>query len=458
MINLDFYKGKRIGVLGLGKSGISTIQSLINSNIDYISFDDNEKTRQTAKSLIPDINLVEASDISWEQIDILVLSPGINIQNHFLNRVIIENNIDLLCDIELLYNQRQKEATFIGITGTNGKSTTTSLTEHILKSCNLKAEVGGNIGFPVLTLSPETTHYVLEMSSYQLELINNLRFKSACLLNITPDHLERHLTMEHYTKSKMNIFNHNNSESFAFINLDNHLTKKEYIKIKSNYNGRVIGISTETVGQDILTLKDNILYDNVFEQTQFNLKVRKYIPGKHNDENIIAAYGLARSLNLNSEEIIKAIFDFKGLEHRMEFVEEVNRVQIINDSKGTNSDATEKALLSYDNIYWIAGGLPKSNGINDLLYIFHKVKKAYLVGTAKHAFSEFMTQHHLPNIICKDLEDATKQAFQDSIMDTQPNVILLSPACASWDEWPNFEVRGDNFKKYIRELIKDFNK
>jgi UDP-N-acetylmuramoylalanine--D-glutamate ligase len=447
MIKLDSYKGKKLGVLGLGKSGLSIVHSLIKTNLNYICYDDNIEACDQAKKQTPEINLVTLSDPRWYSLDILVCSPGINIVKHPLYTAL--NNTQILCDIELLYQEQHNKATFLGITGTNGKSTTTSLTAHILQYCKLQAEAGGNIGLPALSLSQDSTHYVLELSSYQLELIHQCKFKTAALLNVTPDHLDRHHTMENYTHTKMKLFANADNSSFGFINIDNPITYNEYKKIVTSYPGKLIGISTETIQAGALSLVKGILYDYAFTNQEFMLANRKYMLGKHNEENIIASYGLAKSLDLNSNDVINAILSYKGLAHRMEYVTTVNNTTIINDSKATNSDAAEKALSSYSNIYWIVGGLPKTDRITSLSPLFHKVKKAYLVGTSKYEFAKFMDLHNLPYVICENLAAATELSLKEALNDPEINTVLLSPACASWDEWPNFEVRGDHFKQYV---------
>lgn len=450
---------KLYGVLGLGRSGSATIGFFIKNHINFIAWDDTEQTRSSLLKQFPEVTFTSTDDKKWLDIDYLVISPGIPTtfpKPHPLVVILRSHNIPIICDIELLY-QANKLAKFIAITGTNGKSTTTSLISHILKTNKVLTEVGGNIGTGVLALQalPKDGVYVIETSSYQLELLENTdcHFNISVLLNITPDHLERHNSMENYIKAKCNIFNHQSKEDCAIISVDNLITKETYSRLKNERGiGTIIPISTKQKLKDGISIINNCLE---FNGDSIALPSLPHLKGDHNAENIAASYGVAQFLGLNKHQIIDAVASFPGLDHRLQFVGRYKNIVFFNDSKGTNAESTEKALLSFPkNIYWIVGGQAKSGGIKSLVPLFDRVKHAFIIGDAQEEFAETIGDL-IPYNKAQDLANAFRLAIEMAQSDqSQEVVILLSPACASWDQWKDFEERGKAFCQLVKDFLK----
>lgn len=399
------------GVFGLGKSGKATVDYLLGRGDEVFTWDDNEAARSNIKC-------TEIGNWDWAKIEALVLSPGIPLTHpkpHAVVELAKANGKKIICDIELLYLDNQ-EATYIGITGTNGKSTTTALIGHILKSNGFDVAIGGNLGTPVLTFGRHK-FYVIEMSSYQLDLIDKTRFDVAVWINISPDHIDRHGDINGYIKAKKNIFKNGNKT--AIIGTDDEFSQK----VASEVAAAVKISKAKKIGD--------------FPR----------LPGTHNQQNINAAYEAARALGLSDDKIMAAIATFPGLEHRIENVATVNGVAYINDSKATNADSTSNALAAFDEIYWIIGGVPKAGGINSLAEYFPKIKKAYLIGQAADEFAATL-EGKVRYEKAGNLENAVNKAASEALS----GVVLLSPACASFDQFKNFEERGAAFKKFVANL------
>ncbi len=431
------YKNKKFGVFGLGLSGLATIKYLTKKQANFIAFDDGEATITKIRSDYPQFtnNLRDLNDPTWQKIDYLILSPGIPLtypSPHKIVEIAHQAGAKIICDIELLYLDN-KQAYFIGITGTNGKSTTTSLITHILKYNGLNAIVGGNIGIPVLDIevSKKDPIFVIEASSFQLDLLDKTKFNIALLLNITPDHLDRHGNMENYSKSKYRIFAHQNENDYAIINSD--LPKED----------QMITFSEEK--QANISVIDNIL---TFEKKTYQLPTNNSLLGKHNQQNLAASIACCIKVGLKIEQIIAAIPSFVGLKHRMQYLGEFNGITFINDSKATNADSSSKALASFNNIIWIAGGVAKEGGIEPLKEYFSKIKQALLIGKSQDQFAQ----------TCGDLVawqkcETLANAFNIACKIAKAgDIILLSPACASYDQWKNFEARGDAFIELFNDL------
>lgn len=402
---------KTYGVFGLGKSGKATVDYLLAKGDAVFAWDDGEPARAG-------ISCTPIGEWDWTKIDALVLSPGIPLTHpapHPVVQLAHKHKKPIICDVEILWEDNQS-AKFIGITGTNGKSTTTALTAHILKEAGYNVAVGGNLGMAALTLGKHE-YYVIEMSSYQLDLINKTRFNVAVWLNISADHIDRHGDIEGYIKAKKNIFKNGNST--RIIGVDDEYSAK----IAEEFSGLKI------------TRKNSL--------GEFS-----NLPGEHNMQNINAAYEAAKAVGVKHKAAIKAIHNFGGLAHRIEFVAEINGIKYINDSKATNADSTQWALKCFDDIYWIIGGVPKEGGIESLAEFFPKIKKAYLIGQATNEFARTL-EGKVDFEKCGDLQNAVAHAAQDA----KSGVILLSPACASFDQFKNYEHRGDEFKKIVASLI-----
>lgn len=415
-------------ILGFGKSGKATVKYLTGLNQQILIFDEGQ-------NLTPQIN--------WHTIKSVIQSPGIT-ANHPISMLAKQYNIPIQSDINLL-QQRNDKANYIGITGTNGKSTTTALIGHILQQSGLEVAVGGNIGTPVLELPNLSNNgwYVLELSSYQLELSNPLHFNTTVWLNISADHLERHQTIENYVKAKQRIFLQSTN---AVIGIDDIYSEKTATNLH-------IPIKTVSINshQSANYYVDNSGILNIDQQI-FDLKLINNLMGKHNWQNIAIAFATTLPIVKNASEIFAHIKTFPGLEHRQQKVATIENVLFINDSKATNADATEKALLTYKDyeIFWIAGGKDKTDGIDSLQSYFKNIKKAYLIGQAATRFSETL-HNKVDHINCHTLEKAIVNAFNDAKKFDKP-VILFSPACASFDQFKDFEHRGDVFQKLVKAI------
>ncbi|MBX7146562.1 MAG: UDP-N-acetylmuramoyl-L-alanine--D-glutamate ligase [Alphaproteobacteria bacterium] len=458
MINIQTYKNKHIAILGLGKTGLSAAQALHKSGAIIYTWDDHQGKRDEAKKQnIPLVNLYE---VNWKNIDTLLLSPGIPHTYPFphpLTKVAQDNHVQIICDIELLI-QNQPHATYIAITGTNGKSTTTALIGHILKYAGLKVAVGGNIGHPVLDLPAleEDGFYVLELSSYQLELIKTLKFNIAILLNITPDHLERHGNMEGYIAAKKRIFSGQHHNDFAIIGLDDAFCTKIYAQLQHDSQQKLLAISNINNPTCDVFVDDGMLIHKVSNNRKpiLNLKELSRLPGQHNWQNIAAAYSTCIPLGLSTKQICDGIKSFPGLPHRQELITTIDHVRFINDSKATNADATAKALCCYNNIYWIVGGKPKETGLQGLDVYYPNILHAFLIGEAEEDFSKVL-EGKLPFTLCHTLDHAVNFASKMAFKEKSDINILLSPACASFDQFANFEERGDIFRQLVLNLQKE---
>lgn len=433
------------GVFGLGLSGKSTLDFLDREEYKVIAWDDSQQNIKDADKQYKHVKFSNINDPAWEKIDCLILSPGIPLhypEPHPVVTIAKEKNIEIICDIELFYRHFQNNK-YIGITGTNGKSTSTALISHIFSSNNIPCKMLGNIGTPALSITPSPDDtIIIEMSSYQLDLVKDLHFDASILLNITPDHLDRHGSIENYTETKYKIFNNQTKSDYSIIN--NNLEAK-------NIASSVIKISgNELLEKGISVSKDGIYYNS----TYLKVNLPPSLQGSHNYENIAACYAAAISTTtLRKEDIVKSIESFKGLRHRMQLVGKIGSLQFINDSKGTNFDSTKQALKSFENIYWIAGGKAKANGIDGIEEFSDRVKLVFLVGESQKLFAEKLKKHDIPYHYSESLELAFVDATQEAQRDKQDNVVLLSPSASSLDQWKNFEERGDYFTRLVEKYV-----
>lgn len=461
MINPISLKNSKIAVLGLGKAGASAINALCRAGADIYAWDDGVASREKLQEQdIKSVHLVEPDNMPWNEIKLLIMSPGIPLTHPQPHKAVIlakKAGCKIVCDIEVLY-QAQNQAKFIGITGTNGKSTTTSLTGHILKQAGISCEIGGNIGIPALDLNPLDSNgvYVIEMSSYQLDLIAQTHFNISVFLNITPDHLDRHGDINGYIAAKIHIYDQQGQNDCTIIGIDDEYTKAIYNKLKSdNKIGKIIPISTKEEVAGGIMVKNGVIYDNISGNTNsYELGSLDRLPGAHNGQNIAAAFASALTIGVNAKDIIPAIQSFHGLKHRIQLVKTINGIKFINDSKATNADATANALRAYEDIYWILGGQMKEGGIESLAEFFPKIRHAFLIGAAQDVFARTL-DGKVPYTKCETMANAFDLSSEMALNEKVDNaVVLLSPACASWDQWPNFEVRGDAFCEMV-ESIKD---
>jgi UDP-N-acetylmuramoylalanine--D-glutamate ligase len=455
MIAVPGYEGRKVAVLGLARSGRAAAAALMTGGAEVVAWDDSEKTRSGIAAELP---LADPARIDWRQVAALMLSPGIPHsfpQPHPAVVAARAAGVPIIGDIELL-GRAQSKARYIGITGTNGKSTTTALIGHILATAGRKVEVGGNLGPPALGLMPLGADgtYVLEMSSFQLELVDTLAFDIAVLLNVTPDHLDRHGDMAGYIAAKKRIFAGQGGDATAVIGIDDAICRDLAAALQHDGKARVVPIAVGAAAAEGVYVEDGWVVDalNGAPRRVFDLGEAPRLPGLHNAQNIAAAYAVARRAEVAGDAAVTAIRSFPGLAHRQELVDTIDCVRYINDSKATNADATEKALACYEAIYWIAGGLPKAGGITSLAPYFKRLRHAFLIGSATGEFAATL-DGKVSYSRCGDLANALAAASERARGESVPGaVVLLSPACASYDQFPNFEVRGDTFRRLVGEL------
>ena len=451
------YQHKNIAVFGLGKSGMATARQLHLGAAHVFVWDDNEARRKAAEEA--GLTVQDLIESNWPEAEALVLSPGVPLTHpapHPVVNLAMKAGAAVIGDVEI-FLQEKEAGRVIGVTGTNGKSTTSALIHHLLKSAGKPTALGGNIGTPVMDLPelPEEGCYVLELSSYQLDLTPSWKADVAILLNITPDHLDRHGDMEGYAAVKRRIFQNQDEGGVAIINIDDPLCDHIATGIAIHGHGKLIPISTKSPVAGGISVIDGRLEDQSSDDQSWTMDISKIgsLRGRHNWENAAAAVAAVRSVGLSPDDIRKGLQTFGGLPHRMEEVGERRNVLFINDSKATNAEAAEKALTSFDNIFWIAGGREKAGGITALQPHFNRILKAFLIGEASDHFARTL-EGIVPYQKCGDLIEAVEKAAQAAEEAVEkPAVILLSPAAASFDQFSSFEVRGDVFREAVQKLI-----
>ena len=453
-IRIPEVEDKVVGVLGLGRSGRATAEALDQSGAIVWAWDDAEKARlETPAKLVVDLNKAD-----WSRAVALLMSPGIPTtfpKPHAIAAAAKAAGVPLISDIELLH-RAQPRAKFVGITGTNGKSTVTTLIGHILKSAGRKAETGGNLGQAALSLPPLGAEgiYVVELSSYQLDITPTPVCDIAILLNITPDHLDRHGGMEGYIASKKLIMRPKGKSSLGIIGIDDEPCRAMYAALRQEGARRMVPISAEQVVEGGVSAVAGKLVDTIASHPIeiVDLTTIERLPGQHNWQNAAAAYAATRALGLGIDEVVAGLRSYPGLAHRQDLVAMIGGIRFVNDSKATNADAAAKALACYDNIYWIAGGKPKEGGLAGLEGFYPRIRRAYLIGEAADAFANQLGRA-VANRKCGTLDKAVTAAAADAGSEAAPEpVVLLSPACASFDQYPNFEVRGDSFRRLVQDL------
>jgi UDP-N-acetylmuramoylalanine--D-glutamate ligase len=545
MIPLPFLTNKAVAVFGLGKSGRATVAACLASGAEVHAWDDAEGARNTDNWQLTTgnapLHLTPIDAMPWERIESLILSPGVPLHHPTPHPVVVlarAAGVEVICDIELLY-RACPDARFIAITGTNGKSTTTNLIAHLLAVAEIPHAMGGNIGIPALSLesavpspasggglggecsagsapplltSPrkrgEGITYILELSSYQSELLDRFRPNIAVWLNITPDHLSRHGGMEGYIAAKEKLFARQGADDTAILCEDDapsreiaqRLRTRGDVKVRTVLSqqenplpvgeGRVreADVSCPNGGvkehsnadKDTLTLPsptgrgftppgslrapappqgggnpdalhvaNGLLHDGTCTHDISGIPT---LLGTHNAQNVGAAWAVGACLGIAPEVMLTAIRTYPGLPHRIEPVATLNSVRFVNDSKATNAEATTKALACFEDIFWIAGGQPKEDGLSAITPFLPRIRAAYLIGEAEEAFAQWLSGK-VPVVRCGTLAHAVERAAQDAWKSGLPDaVVLLSPACASFDQWANFEARGEGFRQSVQAL------
>ena len=462
MIDLKPYareiEGKPVAVLGLGLSGLSTIRALVAAGVKVMAWDDRQDARMAAEQAGAKVE--DLAEIDLAGFANLILAPGIPLHFPAPHPVVLrarKAGVDVIGDIELLHRAGHGLKT-IGITGTNGKSTTTALLGHVLKRCGVGNVIGGNIGKAVLDLSlpdDKGAVIVLELSSYQLDLCDRFVPDIAVHLNLTPDHIDRHGDLDGYVAAKMRIFN---GPGMAVIGVDDtaSLGMLQAVQKAGQREAHAIAVTKKVSGG--VYVENGILFDALFGDAVEigSLGTLSTLHGVHNHQNVAAAYTVARFLGLKGSAILKAMETYPGLPHRMFTVRQINGVSYVNDSKATNADAASRALSCYKNIYWILGGKAKEGGLGGLEPYMDRVRHAFVIGEAAEAFSTWLNDYNVAFTVSETLDRATRAAHEMAQKGRgQPGgmeAVLLSPACASFDQFRSFEHRGDVFAEIVKTL------
>jgi UDP-N-acetylmuramoylalanine--D-glutamate ligase len=461
MIPITEFAGREVAVFGLARSGLSAAKALAAGGAIVHAWDESEAARKAAEAAGVATSDINARD--WRKFAALVLSPGVPLTHPRPHRVVElakAVGVPILGDIELFARAvnalpAHARPKIVGVTGTNGKSTTTALICHILQSAGRDVRVGGNIGTGVLDL--DALHagacYVLELSSYQLDLTESLRCTVAVFLNLTPDHLDRHGDMAGYLAAKKRIFRNQGSGDWAVVGVDDAAGARLCTELNVGAR-KVAPISAgQALSRGVSTLGGR-LYDALGGRAELvlDLATAGTLPGRHNAQNAASAYAACRALGLSVRDIANGIATFPGLVHRLELAGTIEGVRFINDSKATNADATAQALAVYRKIFWIAGGKAKDGGIESLAPYFPRIAKAYLIGEAAPLFAVALNGK-VSSTQSGTLEKAVAQAFRDARAARDSDaVVLLSPACASFDQFKDFEERGERFKALVAAL------
>ena len=423
------YNNKKIAIYGMGLTGCSTAKKFKDLKANVICWDDNAKIRKKINKFKLDKFWLKA-----ESVDNIVISPGIDIENCNLKNYLKKNLSKIITDLDLFF-EINKDKLIISVTGTNGKSTTCKIIEKILKVANYNVSTVGNIGKPILSLPNlnKSNVFIIEVSSYQLQYSKTFRSKHAAILNISPDHLDRHKNLKNYINIKSKIFFAQKKSDHAYINSSNKYTQK----IKNIFKSKKI--------------KSKLILVNKNKYNFFLKKIENsYFENNGNIENLAFAYAIVKNLKISDRIIIKALNKFKGLAHRQEIIHNRKRIVCINDSKATSFDASFQCLSSYTNIYWIVGGIPKDHDKFYLKKVKKNIKKAYIIGKQTSFFSREL-KHQVPYLIAHDLRNAFKNICRDIKLNKNlKSTILLSPAAASFDQFKNFETRGIFFKNLVK--------
>ncbi len=449
MIPLTICKDKTLFVLGLARSGRSTVAAALAGGARVMAWDDNAE----ARAQVSGAELTAPDNADWSVIDMLVLAPGIPLTHPEPHPAVVvakDAGVEIIGDVELFVRQ-MPDARIVAVTGTNGKSTTTAMIGHVLQSAGLDAAIAGNIGVPVLELEPGTPDrvYVLELSSYQIDLTPSIRPEVGILLNITPDHLDRHGGMAGYVDVKRKLFAHMGTGCTAVVGIDDRYGR-DLVEALSGVQG--LAISPVAVGRprpgSVYVLDGRAFADGL---SIMDLNGHPALPGKHNQQNAAAAIAAGRALGLGAAKIAAGIASFPGLPHRIERLGERDGVSFYNDSKATNPEAAARALASFERIYWIAGGVPKDGPLAPVLPFLDRVTRTYLIGAAEARFAVELSGR-TDCVPSGTLARAVAQAASDAQADGG-GVVLLSPACASFDQFADFEARGDAFRAQVAGLL-----
>jgi UDP-N-acetylmuramoylalanine--D-glutamate ligase len=463
MIPVRTFANADVAVFGLARSGVSSVAALKAGGARILAWDDNQAGREAAEKA--GARVIPHEQWPWERLKALILSPGVPLTHPVPHDVVVRaraSGVEVIGDIELFAREMRPDrakpgrAPIIAVTGTNGKSTTTALIGHVLNACGFAAEIGGNIGKPVLDLPPPNgrTIYVLEVSSYQIDLSPGFEPDISVLTNITPDHIDRHGSMENYVAVKARLLEQTDAQGHAVIGVDDAYTASIHTRLAARGRAETVPVSVgKVLGRGVFAV-DGALYDAWGSRASraMDLSLATHLPGAHNWQNAALAFAATKPFAKDARSIVQAIASFPGLAHRIEDVGRVGKVRFINDSKATNADAAERALVCFNDIFWIAGGRPKAGGIESLRTHFPRIRKAYLIGEAADEFARTL-EGHVTYEIAGTLDQAVNSAAADArLASISAPVVLLSPACASFDQFRDFEARGDAFRAAVSAL------
>ena len=461
MIPVRGFEQRTVAVLGLGRTGLTAARALAAGGAEVVVWDENDASRASAQA--EGFRVEDLRTADWSDLAALMLSPGVPLTHpapHWSVEMAKAAGVEVLGDIELFARTvnaapPHKRPKVAAITGTNGKSTTTALLGHLCATAGRDTRIGGNIGYGVLGL--DDMHggavYVLETSSYQLDLTSSLKADAAVLLNISPDHLERHGGMDGYVAAKRRVLLNQGKGDTAIIGVDDPWCQRICTEITAANRRTIWPISaSRSMGRGVYAIQ-GVLYDATADRVieVADLLRARSLPGRHNWQNAAAAYAAARAIGIPAELAAEGLMTFPGLAHRMETVGARNLVRFVNDSKATNADAARQALSSYPKVYWIAGGQPKSDGIDPLEDLFPRVAKAYLIGDAQDAFGKVL-DGKVDYVKSGAMDAAVEAAFADADASGEDAIVLLSPACASFDQFTDFEARGEAFRAAVERL------
>jgi len=466
MIPSRFFADKTVAIFGLARTGLGAVRALVAGGTKVLAWDDNSTARDLGGQ--EGAELMPWREWPWESIAALILSPGVPLTHPAPHGVVEHANraqVPVIGDVELFAHEirtsvdQPGKAPVIAITGTNGKSTTTALVGHILNQCGFSAQIGGNIGKSVLELAPPSAKaiYVLEMSSFQIDLTPGLTPDVAVLSNLSPDHIDRHGTMENYAAIKARLMKQTARDGQVVIGVDDSFSSAIFTQVAAAGGAQAQPVSVgKILGRGVFVV-DGALYDAMGARAVkvMDMAAAAHLPGAHNWQNAALAYGAVRPFISDMKAIAAAIASFPGLAHRMEDVGHIGKTAFINDSKATNADATARALAVYPDIFWIAGGKPKEGGIESLSSFFPRIRKAYLIGEAASQFARTL-DGKAPYEMAQVLETAVTHAAADAAASgVSAPIVLLSPACASYDQFKDFEQRGDTFRTLVARLPRD---
>jgi UDP-N-acetylmuramoylalanine--D-glutamate ligase len=453
MIALPTFADRTVAVFGLARSGGAAVRALAAGGACVLAWDDRADRRDAFAGA--GVEIRDLGRLDFAEVDALVLSPGVPLTHpepHPIAARALAAGCPVIGDLEL-FGRSRPAARVVGVTGTNGKSTTTALIAHVLAHVGCEVETGGNIGRPVLDLRPLPAQgaYVLEISSYQIDLSPSLACDVAVLINISPDHIERHGSMAGYVAVKKRLLTNQRSGQTAVIGIDDPHCRAIYEDIARDPARQVIPISVGRVLASGVSVVDGILIDGTpGGGTRLELKGARALRGAHNWQNAAAAFAAIRALGVPGEQIASVLQSFPGLAHRMEQVAALGDVRFVNDSKATNADAASKALAAFDDVYWIAGGRAKEGGIESLRPLFGRIRHAFLIGEAAEDFAATLAGRVAvtrSGTLAQAVAGAARAARAAS-----RGVVLLSPACASFDQFTDFEARGDAFRDLARAV------